>query len=148
VPECQRALDQAIKQEADHYINEYLGDPEAAGRVDVPLEYLRQQVKRAEFSEVVESTSVGPMHQIHALLQFDDAARTEFSHRLRESKVTERLSEVGRYGAAVLGTLGVLYGFLKWNLRRRTPTSGSRAALTAALIVALGAIATRLTVGG
>ncbi|KKL75266.1 hypothetical protein LCGC14_2056540, partial [marine sediment metagenome] len=49
LPECQRELDRQIKSEADHYINEYLGE-QAATLVDIPLSYLKDRVKKAELS--------------------------------------------------------------------------------------------------
>src|SRR5207244_6511180 len=94
VPECQRALDLAIRKEANHYVDDYLGAG-AAGTIDLPLGYLRKHLVKQEFGEVVQSESVGPMQQIHALLEFDDEARADFHGRWRDAVVTNRLWYAG-----------------------------------------------------
>ncbi len=115
VPECQRALDEATKHAADQYIEDYLGAG-ASSLVDIPRSYLRAHVTKAEFAEVKQSSTVGPMHQIHALLEFDDDARADFHERWREAIVSERLWYAGAGAALVLGVLATLYGYLEMGL--------------------------------
>jgi hypothetical protein len=147
VPECQHALDDAIKHETDRYIEDYLGAG-ASQVVDISRSYLRSHVKKAEFAEVVESTSVGPMHQIHALLQFDDDVRADFHRRWRDAMITGRLWYVGSGAALVLALLGTFYGYLKLDLRTGGSQSGrlQLAAALVALIVAAGALLVRWAV--
>src|SRR5262249_15679455 len=116
VPECQHELDRQIKREADHYIDEYLGE-HASQLVKVPLSYLKQRVKKAEFGEVVNSHAVGPMHQIHALLEFDDRARADFQRQWHDAIVTDRLWYTGSGAALVLALLATFYGYLRLDLR-------------------------------
>jgi hypothetical protein len=117
LPECQRALDLEMKREADHYINEYLGDEGASELVQIPLDYLKKNVKKAEYAEQIRSESVGPMHQIHVLLEFDENTRADFHHLQHEALVTDRLWYAGSGAALVLALLSTFYGYLKLDLR-------------------------------
>jgi hypothetical protein len=148
LPECQRALDTEIKREADHYINEYLGDPGAAQRVDIPIDYLKTNVKKAEFGESVKSESVGTMYQIHALMEFDDNARADFHQRRHDSLVTERLWVAGAGAAVVLALVGTLYGYLKLDLRGGRARVGrlQLAATLVAMLLTVGALVARWAV--
>ncbi len=148
LPECQRAIDVEIKREADHYINEYLGDPGAAQRVDIPIDYLKTNVKKAEFGESVTSESVGTMYQIHALMEFDDNARADFHQRRHDSLVTERLWVAGSGAAVVLALLGTLYGYLKLDLRGGQARVGrlQLAATLVAMLLTVGALVARWAV--
>ncbi len=148
VPECQRWLEQAIKSEADHYIDELVGESGASNLVAIPRKYLLDHVKKAQFNEVVDSPTVGPMHQIHARLEFDDAAQTEIHNRWRNAVVTHRLWYAGSAGALVLGLLGTLFGYLKLDLKTGGNQKGrlQLAATLVALIVAAGALLLRWAV--
>lgn len=148
LPECQRALDLEMKRESDHYINEYLGDEGASDLVNIPLDYLKKNVKKAEYGELIKSESVGPMHQIHALLEFDENARADFHHRRHDAMVTDRLWYAGSGAALVLALLGTVYGYLKLDLRSGGAHQGrlQLAATLVALIVAAGALLVRWAV--
>ncbi len=67
-----------MQQSVDYYINQYLGDDQAAELVGLSLGYIKHNLKHDEFAEIVHSRSVGPMHQLHARLEFDDKARADF----------------------------------------------------------------------
>jgi hypothetical protein len=146
VPECQRALDESMKRLVDRYIEDFLGDG-AASLVDVPRAYLKEKVKRAEYGEVVES-SVGPMRQLHALLEIDDDARKAFHESWRQAIVTQRLWYVGSAAAVVLALLSTFYGYLKLDLETGGAQKGrlQLAATLVALIVAAGALLARWAV--
>jgi len=146
VPECQRELDAHIKREADHYIYEYLGEG-ASKLVDIPLPYLKEHVKKAEFSEVVVK-SVGPMHQLHALLEIDDPTRTDFQRRWHEAVVTDRLWYTGSGTALLLALLATFDGYLKLDLRTGGSQKGQLqlAATLVALLVAAGVFLVRWAV--
>ena len=141
VPECQGALDQTIKQYVDDYIERLMGEGTSA-LVDIDREYLNQHIKQAEFSEIVISESVGPMHEIHALLEIDDTDRAVFHERWRRAEVTHRLWYVGSAAIVVLALLSTFYGYLKLD----SQTGGAHksrlqlAATLVALIVAAGAL--------
>ncbi len=147
VPECQAALDDQIKTTLDDYIDRWMGDG-TAKLVAIDREYVNEHVKKAEFSEVVNSESVGPMHQIHALLEIDDDARAEFHERWRRAVVTERVWFVGFAGAVVLALLSTVFGYLKLDLQTGGTHNGrlQLAATLVALIVAAGAFLARWAV--
>ncbi|HEV3137393.1 MAG TPA: hypothetical protein VGZ26_05805, partial [Pirellulales bacterium] len=140
IPECQGHLDLQMKLAADQYIDDYLGEG-ARQVVDISPGYLRRHVKKAEFNEVITST-VGPMQQIHALLEFDDSVRADFQHRWHAAVVGRRLWFVGASTGLVLALLGTLYGYLRLDLRTGGTHKGQLqlAAALVALIVTAGAL--------
>ena len=146
VPECQRALDEGMKRIVDRYIEDFLGDG-AANLVDVPRAYLKEKLKRQEYGEVVES-SVGPMRQLHALVEIDDDARKVFHERWRQAIVTQRLWYVGSAAAVILALLSTFYGYLKLDLETGGAQKGrlQLAATLVALMVAAGALLARWAV--
>jgi hypothetical protein len=148
VPECQRELDREMKRAADQYINELLGDDHAAELVAISLDYLKQNVKKAEYDEVLHSESVGPMHQIHAQLEFDPAAQNDFRHVRHDALVTDRLWFAGTGAALVLALLGTFYGYLKLDLRSQGANKSrlQLAATLVALILAAGTLLVRWAV--
>jgi hypothetical protein len=147
VPECQREINAHMKKAVDHYVDEYRGD-QASKLVSLPLAYLNEHVKKAEYSEVVTSDSVGPMHQIHALLEIDDRTRADIDRLWHNAVVTDRLWYTGSGAALVLALLGTFYGYLRLDLRTGGAQKGrlQLAATLVALIVAAGALLARWTV--
>ena len=147
VPECQREINAQMKLALDHYIDEYRGD-QASKLVGLPLSYLNEHVKKAEYSEVVNSDSVGPMHQIHALLEIDDRTRADIDRLWHNAVVTDRLWYTGAGAALVLALLGTFYGYLRLDLRTGGAQKGrlQLAATLVALIVAAGALLARWAV--
>lgn len=151
-PECQRELDSQMKSAADHYINEYLGE-QAAALVDIPLSYLKNRVKKAEYVEVVypenlADLGLGPMYQIHARLEFDETARADFRRQWRNAEVVNRLWYTGGAAALVLALLATLYGYLKLDLRTGGAHKGrlQLAATLVALIATAGVLLVRWAV--
>ncbi len=147
VPECQRALNLQIKHAVDHYIDEYRGE-HASTLVDLPLAYLNRHIKKAEYGEVIHSELVGPMHQIHALLEIDKQARDDVDRMWHNAVVADRLWYTGSGAALVLALLGTFYGYLRLDLRRPGSHKGrlQLAATLVALIVAAGALLARWAV--
>ena len=105
-------------------------------------------MKKAEYSEVVNSDTVGPMHQIHALLEIDDRARADIDRLWHNAVVTDRLWYTGAGAALVLALLGTFYGYLRLDLRTGGAQKGrlQLAATLVALIVAAGALMARWAV--
>jgi hypothetical protein len=148
VPECQRALNEEILSATNHYINEYLGDDNAASLVNLPVSFSRQVIKKQEYAESLESPSVGRMYQLHAQLAFDDQARNLFQQRWRNAIVQDRLWYTGGGAALVLALLATFYGYLKLDLKTDAPHKGrlQLAATLVALLVAAGALLARWAV--
>jgi hypothetical protein len=147
VPECQRALEREVKRAADQYIDDYL-DGGASEVIDIPLSYLSQHVKKAEYAEAVHSDTVGPMHEIHARLEFDNRVRADFHRLRRNSEVAHRLWYTGGGAALVLAFLATLYGYLKLDLRTggKNTSRLQLAATLVALVVAAGVLLVRYAV--
>ncbi len=145
VPECQRALDEAMQHSVDYYINEYLGQDDAANLVGISLAYIKHNLKKDEYAEIVQSESVGPMHQLHARLEFDDRARADFQRQWRNAVVQHRLLYTGGGAVLVLALLSTLYGYLKLDLKTDGAHKGrlQLAATLVALIVAAGVLLAR-----
>jgi hypothetical protein len=148
VPECQRALNDEILSATNHYINEYLGDDNAASLVNLPVSFSRQVIKKQEYAESLESPSVGRMYQLHAQLAFDDQSRNLFQQRWRNAIVQDRLWYTGGGAALVLALLATFYGYLKLDLKTDAPHKGrlQLAATLVALLVAAGALLARWAV--
>lgn len=153
LPECQRELDQQMKLAADRYIDDYLPGEQASALVDIPLEYLKRRVKKAEYVEIVRSKTLlpldlGPMYQIHARLEFDDEARADFSRQWHNAEVVNRLWYTGGAAALVLALLSTVYGYLKLDLRTGEAHKGrlQLAATLVALIAAAGVLLVRWAV--
>jgi hypothetical protein len=149
VPQCQRALAFELKNATDRYIDDYLAEG-ASKLVDIPREFLSEHVKRAEYHEIVHSKALDghPMHQLHALVEFDDDARATFEKRWRTAIVTERLWYVGLGGAVILALLSTFWGYLRLDMQTAGAHKGrlQLAATLVALIVAAGALLARWAV--
>ena len=80
-------------------------------RNGIDREYLNKHIKKDEVSEVVNTATVGPMHQIHALLEFDDAARAvliEEPSRVAKSSAAPGMTSATRAAGSDLSrSLGV-----------------------------------------
>jgi|GEM_PF-5288850 len=112
--ECQAALAAALKQAVETYSDKQFG-PGAANAISIEPESIKSRVQKAEFTEIV-NTSVGPMMQLHARLEFDDSIRTELQESRRQSLVTARLWHVGAFSTLLLAAIGAVFGYLKLDL--------------------------------
>ncbi len=117
--ECQEALDGAIARSVQQYLASFLGDDRAAAQIEIEPAYLRQRlVKQPVYAETVEA-SVGPMHEWHALLEFDQDLRSDLRRMWDASKVSLRLRYAACGFGAVIAALGTLLAQLKLDLATR-----------------------------
>ena len=117
--ECQEALDGAIARSVQQYLAGFLGDDRAAAQIEIEPAYLRQRlVKQPVYAETVEA-SVGPMHEWHALLEFDQDLRSDLRRMWDASKVSLRLRYAACGFGAVIAALGTLLAQLKLDLATR-----------------------------
>ena len=134
--------------EADHYIDEYLGE-RASQLVDIPLSYLKRarQEGRVRRGGHVRSRSDRCTRFTRCSSSTIRPAPT-FIAMWHNAVVTDRLWYTGSGAALVLALLGTFYGYLRLDLR----TGGSHkgrlqlAATLVALIVAAGALLVRWAV--
>jgi hypothetical protein len=110
IPECQHALEAAEQQAVHEYLDSYLGEG-AADLVNLDARYVRDNLQKKQYTEQVDA-SIGVMQQMHALLVFDDQARSDFQDRWRQALVTQRLWYVGGAAAAVLAAVASAFGYL------------------------------------
>jgi hypothetical protein len=116
--ECDQALAGAIAKAVDGYMATYLGDDHAADWVRLDSDHLRRQlVRQPVYAEVVQA-SVGPMQQLHALVEFDEPLRAELQSLWHQALVSYRLRCAAGGFALVLAALGAVFGYLKFDLRR------------------------------
>jgi hypothetical protein len=137
--ECKRALDKALKQATDDYVDWYLGQGSRSQIAYFDLDYIKEHLLRDEnkYGETIHSPSVGSMEQMHALLEFDQAFRDEIDRRHKQAKIGSRLMETGLLAAGVLALLTTLFGYLKLDTATRGRCSGRLQIGAIAVILAL-----------
>jgi len=109
--ECDAKLPEAIQEAVDQYVEVCLG-PEEIDAVCLPAEYLRQQLVKDQWEEVRQH-SIGPMTQLHVLLQFDRGVKDRVLEEHRQAVVAHRLWLTGAGLTAALGLLAAAFGYLK-----------------------------------
>ncbi len=102
--ECERQLPETVRNAVAQYVALYLGDPQAASTIELPWEFVRTEIVKAQWEEPYES-SVGPMVRRHALLVFDKQVNARIDEAYHQAVVEQR---VGRLATAVAGVLAVL----------------------------------------
>jgi hypothetical protein len=118
--ECRRALDQEIQRATREYLAEYLGDPTAPMFFPYSLEQIKQRCLSSEhvFHEVVQ-VSFGPMHQVHALLEFRQDFRAELEQHWRRVTAAWRLLTTAGIVLCVLAVVGVAFSYLRLDTATR-----------------------------
>ena len=133
-------------QEAlDQYVEVCLGD-QAAGGIGLPADYLRQQLVKDQWEETRQH-SVGPMTQLHVLLQFDRKLKDRVLEEHRQAIVGRRLRAVAAWAAIGLALLTVAFGYLKIDLATGGVYRGRLRLAAAAAILGLVAVAAVSCVG-
>ena len=110
--ECDANLPEAIQEAFDQYVEVCLG-PEEIDAVRLPAEYLRQQLVKDQWEEVRQH-SIGPMTQLHVLLQFDRKVKDRVVEEHRQAVVAHRLRLAGVGLVTALGLLAAAFGYLKF----------------------------------
>lgn len=104
--EARRQLAEAIRTAADEYVDHHLG-------VNNASRYIRYEVQPIVTFEERPEFSFGPMHQAHALLEFDEAFRRQIEEDWKEALTFSRLLKIGLGSGALFVLLAVLLGYLK-----------------------------------
>jgi hypothetical protein len=143
VNECDRALQSKVRAAIGDYLDHLLGT-DAADRISIDAALLRR-VQKGAYRETVTSSKVGPMQQVHALLEFDDAVRSDLSQRWHTALANDRLHRAALAGGILLSLLAVAFGYLKLDLL----TSGqARGRLRFAAVAAILLVATTAAIAG
>lgn len=137
--ECEQALEPKLKLAITQYVDDYLA-PNASKRISLDADLLKR-LRKSEYEEVVNSATVGPMRQLHALLEFDDAARARLAERWHETIVAERLGRTALVSGVALGLLAVAFGYLKLDILTAGQFRGRLrfAVIAAILLIAMAA---------
>ncbi len=137
--ECLPRLDAKIQEAVDDYIVETTGSKLAPKFLNYELVTIKDRLIPREnyYEETSVSPSVGPMHQIHARMQFDGAFRKEIENRWLELRAKYRVGQIGLGFAAVLGVLATIAGYFRADNASRGYYTGRLQWLAAGAILAL-----------
>ena len=83
------------------------------------------------------TVSFGPMHQTHALLEFDAKFRKELDSRWAKVRGASRLSQLGLFAGAGLLFIGSIFGYFRLDNATRGYYTGRLQFMTAAAILAV-----------
>ncbi len=109
--ECDAELPKALQAALDEYVSIYMG-PQWAGRIRLPAEVLERQLVKDRWEETIQA-SVGPMVQLHVLLDFDSKFRQTVCEMRDQSIVAGRLWVAGTGLGVVLAWLALAFVFLR-----------------------------------
>ena len=137
--ECDDQLPAALQKAVDRYVDVYL-DGQAAGKIRLPVAYLRKHLVKEEWEEV-RHTSVGPMISLHVLLQFDRKVKDRILEENQRAIIARRLWIAGVWLTAGLTLMAVVYGYLKIDLATSGRHRGSLRLAAATAILGMVAVA-------
>jgi hypothetical protein len=136
--EAELELDLVLKAKTDEYIAEQLGSSLAPQlvRYDV-LKIKRELVQQQNVYHEQVSSSVGPMHQIHALIEFSPDFRQHVTKQWNDLTAFYRLLQTGLVACGVLLFLGTVFSFFRLDTATRGYYTGRLQFMTAAAILAI-----------
>jgi len=135
--DCEQELDEKIAWAVDSYVAWRIDD-EAGSQVQLPAEYAREHVVKAQWLEKI-NTSLGEMYNLHALLNFDRQVEGKLQDMWSHLLLGARLLLSAAILGGVLLILTVIYGYLKIDLATRGAYRGRLRFVAAATILALTA---------
>lgn len=112
--EARAELHQQIKKAADRYLEATLGSAQAPLLLGYSPEVLASRLVNGNhvYPETIQ-VSVGPMKQVHALVEFSPDFDREVQHRWRQIRSASRVGGVALVGAIALGMLLTFFGYLR-----------------------------------
>jgi len=140
--ECDAGLPNALNRALQDYTRQYLG-PAAAEKVHFPPGVLEERLVQERWEETKVFETVGPMKQLHVLLEFDPEMKQDIAEQWDQARLKSRLWYTGAGLAALLGLLAVIYGGLVADRAtggRRRGRLGFAAIAAAALILVAAAV--------
>jgi hypothetical protein len=141
--ECRQALEARMQDAVDAYIDDYLEYPGAANSIHFGSPFVERELVAARpdnpyHEEIL--TSVGPMRQIHVLLEFDADFRKIVDRRWKEVVVASRLGHSAIIAGGLLLALATFYVYLRADTATRGYYTGRLQASAAVVILALVAL--------
>lgn len=139
--ECDKALDAEIEDAVHDFVNEHLGSSSASTLVHFSLKEIKQRLLKPEnyYYETIQ-VSIGPMHQGHALLEFNDEFLAEINARWERIAAIRRLLQAGLVFVGALSFVGVLFGYLRLDTATKGHYTRRLQFMTAMAILAIAAL--------
>ncbi len=143
--EADRELAIVIKAKTDEYIGEQLGSTLAPRLIRYDVQEIRRPRNEGglgllkpenNYREQI-SVSIGPMHQVHALLQFDSDFRDKIHRQWRDLTAYYRLMQTGLVAGGALLFLGTVFSYFRLDTATRGYYTGRLQFMTAAAILAI-----------
>lgn len=134
--QCQLDLEEELKSATSEFINDYLEHSRAATLIGFQSKEIRRQLVRQTFEEQL-MTSVGPMHQAHALLEFDASFLQDLGERWQRVKAACRLIQTASGSGIVLLLVATLFAYFKLDTATKGYYTGRLQFAAAAAILAL-----------
>lgn len=136
--QAMHALEDKVKAATAEYIGEYLQSELAPQLIHYNLKDIKQKLMAPEriYHEKI-SVSIGPMHQVHAQLEFSPDFRAQLDRRWGEMRATYRLAETGLISGGVLLLLATVFGYFRLDNATRGYYTGRLQFMAAAAILAI-----------
>jgi len=109
--ECDAKLPEVLREALDRYVDTCLG-PEAVGHINLPGDELGRLLVKEQWEET-KQFSVGPMKQLHVLLEFDHKFKDLVEQEWKVAIVAGRLKVAVVAIATTLVLLLALFGYLR-----------------------------------
>lgn len=132
------ALDEQLKLATSEYIGEYLHSDLAPSLIRFNVNEIKQKLLPPQniYHEKI-TVSIGPMHQVHAKLEFPPDFREQLDRRWAELRATYRLAETGLVSGGVLLLLATVFGYFRLDNATRGYYTGRLQFMAAAAILAI-----------
>jgi uncharacterized integral membrane protein len=139
--ECRRALDEELDKAVDAYVDKHLekvcfNNIKASTFVNYELSYIKDNLVKDTHQEVIR-VSFGPMHQMHALLEFGSEFQKDLDVRGEEIDKRWRLTGTALAVGFVLALLGVVFGYFRLDTATRGYYAGRLRLASAVVILTL-----------
>jgi hypothetical protein len=106
--EVQRRLEKLVPASQSRLVGAHSLDD-----MGITLDYIMREICQEEFSETLDSSSVGPMKRVHVLMEFTPAVEDHLRGSWQSLLRQDGLVVVAKIAALVLAALGCVYGLLQ-----------------------------------
>jgi hypothetical protein len=136
--QANHALEEKVRAATAEYIGEYLQSELAPQLIRYNLNDIKQKLMSPDriYHEKI-SVSIGPMHQVHAKLEFSPDFRDQLDRRWGELRATYRLAETGLISGGVLLLLATVFGYFRIDNATRGYYTGRLQFMAATMILAI-----------
>ena len=132
------ALDKELVKATEEYVADYLGSQVAPRFLRYDAKTIKRRfVKPENTYEEMITVSIGPMHQVHARLDFGPEFRSELDRSWDRVRASSRLMQTGLFSGAALLLLGSVFGYFRLDNATRGYYTGRLQFMTAAAILAI-----------